>query len=67
MRVPAEVLIVDDVEENRALLSDFVVAFNHTPILAKNGNAAVDQMTSDPPDLVLLDILMPGMDGYEVL
>ncbi len=65
--VPAKILIVDDIEANRNLLSDFAVMLGHVPTLAVDGSSAVDQMTSDAPDLVLLDILMPGMDGYEVL
>lgn len=64
---PAQILIVDDIEENRQLLNDFVVAIGHTAVLAENGLSALAQMRKASPDLVLLDILMPEMDGFEVL
>ena len=63
----AKVLIVDDNEKNGALLNDLVLALGHAPVLAESGLSALLQMRKQPPDLVLLDILMPEMDGYEVL
>ncbi len=67
MEFSARILIVDDIEENRNVLNDFVITLGHVPALAENGRSAVDQMKRGLPDLVLLDILMHGMDGYEVL
>ncbi len=67
MTGPGNVLIVDDDEVNRALLNDLIVALGHNPVLAENGMEALASMEKHPPDLVLLDIIMPGMDGYEVL
>ncbi len=64
---PSTILIVDDVEKNRKLLHGLIVSLGHTPILAENGVSALEQMEKQLPDIVLLDILMPEMDGYEVL
>lgn len=59
------ILLVDDVSTNleilRAILSE-----NHEVLVAASGEQALDLARSRHPDLVLLDILMPGMDGYEV-
>jgi response regulator RpfG family c-di-GMP phosphodiesterase len=63
----SRILIVEDNELNRKLLNDIIIALGHTPILAENGLSALAQMKKQIPDLVLLDILMPEMDGYEVL
>jgi putative two-component system response regulator len=61
------VLTVDDSPENIAVLSSMLKAFYRTKV-ATNGEKAIQLACSDdPPDLVLLDILMPGIDGYEVL
>lgn len=62
-----KVLIVDDIEANRVLLEEQIAGLGHSPILAENGLFALEKMESQPPDLVLLDILMPEIDGYEVL
>ncbi|MFQ5432860.1 MAG: HD domain-containing phosphohydrolase [Nitrospinota bacterium] len=63
----ASILIVDDIEVNRTILKDIIIALGHTPILAENGLSALAQMKKRLPDLVLLDILMPEMDGHEVM
>jgi DNA-binding response OmpR family regulator len=62
-----KILIIDDNEANRNVLHDFVSAIGYTPILAENGFAALNYIQAQLPDLILLDILMPNMDGYEVL
>jgi len=67
MTKPETILIVDDKEVNRNVLRDMMAALEYTPVLAENGFEALSQIHKLPPDLVLLDILMPGMDGYEVL
>jgi len=67
MTTSAKILIVDDQEANRSLLSDFISMLGYTPILAENGLAALKHMNDEPADLVLLDIAMPVMDGYQVL
>lgn len=63
----ATILIVDDQELNRLVLNDLIISIGHVPLLAENGTIALKQMYEHTPDLVLLDILMPEMDGYEVL
>lgn len=63
----ANILIVDDNVKNRNLLKDMIVSFGHFPVLAEDGKEALVKMNEQPPDMVLLDILMPGMNGYEVL
>lgn len=64
---PALVLIVDDNERNRILLETIIgKGTPYEPILAENGAAALARAAERPPDLVLLDVLMPGMNGYEV-
>lgn len=67
MTKPAIILIVDDDVKNREVLNDLVISLGHTPVMAENGFSALDQMENQLTDLVLLDILMPKMDGYEVL
>ena len=64
---PANILIVDDIERNRKVLNKIIVALKHIPLLAEDGLSALAQIEKLAPDLVLLDILMPEMDGYEVL
>src|SRR5574340_1799220 len=60
------ILIVDDAPANLALLSEILHEDYRTRV-ATNGERALQIAWSDsPPDLVLLDVMMPGMDGYEV-
>jgi sigma-B regulation protein RsbU (phosphoserine phosphatase) len=62
------VLIVDDNEDNRFTLAMRLEACGYENIVtAENGREALDKMRSGPVDLVLLDIMMPEMNGYEVL
>lgn len=63
---PARILIVDDTPANLALLVDALQAAGHRPIVATSGEMALDRLAQSPPDLVLLDMRMPGMDGLEV-
>ena len=67
MNPSATILIVDDSEANRILLNDLILSIGHQPLLAENGLSALAQIRTTKPDLGLLDILMPGMDGYGVL
>lgn len=59
------VLIVDDRPERVRLLSELLKE-NYQRMAATNGNEALDIATRKKPDLILLDVMMPGMDGYEV-
>jgi putative two-component system response regulator len=63
---PARVLVVDDEERNRRLLAAMLEADGYATSQAADGAQALDAARADPPDLILLDIMMPGMDGYEV-
>jgi serine phosphatase RsbU (regulator of sigma subunit) len=63
----SRILIVEDNETDRKLLYDMMITLGHKPILAENGLTALSMIKKEPPDLVLLDILMPEMDAYEVL
>lgn len=58
-------LVVDDTKTNRQLLTWILEDSGHQVIEACNGQEAVDCYQKDPPDLVLLDVMMPIMDGYE--
>ncbi len=62
---PATILVVDDIELNRLLISEYVKDTNLNVIQAKNGLEALDILISTPIDLILMDIKMPIMDGYE--
>jgi phosphoserine phosphatase RsbU/P len=65
--VPAHVLIVDDLEVNRDLLARRVKRLGHSHDFADSGRTALERMRATEFDLVLLDITMPEMDGYEAL
>jgi signal transduction histidine kinase/DNA-binding response OmpR family regulator len=62
---PACILIIDDILENRMLLKDFLSQLPFTILEAENGNRAIAVAQSRKIDLVLLDMKMPMMDGYE--
>ncbi len=62
----ADVLVVDDKLENIRFLSDFLSKQNYRVRKAINGQLALTAAQRIPPDLILLDISMPGMGGYEV-
>ncbi|MFQ5613065.1 MAG: adenylate/guanylate cyclase domain-containing protein [Anaerolineae bacterium] len=61
------VLVVDDTEMNRDLLSRQLKRQGHRVTVAENGRQALDLMRRQPFDLVLMDIMMPVMNGYQVL
>lgn len=60
------VLVVDDTELNRRLLETMLNKMGHAVILSGSGMQALEIFAADPPDLVLLDVAMPMMDGFEV-
>jgi two-component system cell cycle response regulator len=64
--VTARVLVVDDIEANRRLLQAKLEAQYYTVMLAENGIEALSMVERSEPDIILLDVMMPGMDGYEV-
>jgi two-component system cell cycle sensor histidine kinase/response regulator CckA len=59
------ILIVDDTPTNLAILFDFLVDAGFTVLIAEDGESAIARAEYAPPDLILLDILMPGIDGFE--
>ena len=60
------VLVVDDVPENLSLLHDALDEAGHTVLVATNVEAALQRARQSLPEVILLDALMPGMDGFEV-
>lgn len=62
----ARILIVDDIEANRRLLQAKLEAQYHTVLLASDGLQALRMARERDPEIILLDVMMPGMDGYEV-
>jgi DNA-binding response OmpR family regulator len=62
----ATVLVVDDDPKIRDLLRLYVEREGHRALLAGDGEAALDLATRSRPDLVLLDVMLPGLDGFEV-
>jgi len=64
---PGHLLVVDDNKVNRLLLSRSLEQQGHSVETAENGRQALEMLRSRPFDLVLLDIQMPEIDGYEVL
>lgn len=64
---PSRILVVDDNASNRDLLSRRLQRQGHTVLQAENGAAALALVEKEPLDLVLLDLMMPGISGYDVL
>ncbi len=62
----AKILVVDDVAMNVKLLADLLVVKGYQVCSATSGPAALAMLAEERPDLVLLDVMMPGMSGYEV-
>lgn len=60
------VLIVDDIETNRLILEEIIQDMGCAPILAESGEEALELAKKNLPELILSDISMPGMDGYEL-
>lgn len=62
----SRILIVDDVEANRFVLRDIMFEMGYQPVLTENGVQALKMLQRIRPQLIILDIAMPEMDGYEV-
>lgn len=60
------ILIVDDVADNLFLLQSFLESEGYAVDVAPSGAIALDKMQASPPDLVLLDVMMPEVNGYEL-
>lgn len=63
----ANILIIDDDPDIRALLRDALIKGGHNADFAESGQVGLDMIGQQMPDLILLDLMMPGMDGYEFL
>lgn len=61
------VLAVDDIPLNLLLVKKMLVRFNFQLETASGGQEALDSIARSKPDLILLDLMMPGIDGYEVI
>lgn len=62
----ARILIIEDNEQNLYLETFILQKNGHEVIQARNGEAGIARAAQELPDLILLDIQLPGMDGYEV-
>src|SRR5690348_16635178 len=60
-------LIVDDNSVNRIMLSRYTTRLGYQSTLVENGRQALEKLLNEPFDLVLLDVQMPEIDGYQVL
>ena len=63
---PAKILIIDDIQDNLELLGELLTLDGFHVEIAMGGEMALKRVQEFRPDLILLDTLMPGMDGYEV-
>src|SRR5438132_1523412 len=63
----SSLLVVDDNSMNRIMLSRYITKLGYRSSLAENGQQALEKLQAEPFDLVLLDVQMPEMDGYQVL
>ena len=61
------VLAVDDIPINLILVQKMLARFNFQMRTAASGQAALDAVAAKKPDLILLDLMMPGIDGFEVI
>jgi len=64
--IKSNILIVDDSPENLDLLMGMLKQKGYKVRPAPNGELAIQAANNEPPDLIILDITMPGMDGYQV-
>jgi len=66
MSTPAKILVVDDTPANVKLLADLLAVKGFGVATAANGEEALVKLAAERPDLVLLDVMMPGLSGYDV-
>lgn len=64
---PPVVLVVDDTPANLTLLRNILEPENYKVLLATSGEKALELLTRVTPDLILLDVMMPGLDGFETI
>ena len=61
----AKILLVEDNEMNRDMLSKRLVKREHTVVTARDGNAGIEMAHSEKPDIILMDLSLPEVDGWE--
>ena len=66
MHTPAKILVVDDTPRNVKLLADLLGVKGYAVVTAGSGPEALEKIAAEPADLVLLDVVMPEMSGYQV-
>ncbi len=62
---PVRILLVDDTPTNLAVLSESIKDQGWTTLFATDGETSIEQAEYAQPDLILLDVMMPGIDGFE--
>ncbi len=65
-RQAKRILVVDDIEDNLSLLQAILMEEGYEVDITKDGKSALAKIEASPPDLLLLDAMMPQMNGYEV-
>jgi PAS domain S-box-containing protein len=65
VRQNSTILIVDDNPHNLGVIVDYLETENYTVLIARDGESALEKVRYGQPDLILLDIMMPGIDGFE--
>jgi len=60
-----KILLVEDNEMNRDCLSRLLARRGYDVVCAEDGETAIDLAKAEPPDLILMDISLPGLDGYQ--
>ncbi|HET7731102.1 MAG TPA: response regulator, partial [Usitatibacter sp.] len=66
MSAPARILVVDDAPANVKLLDQVLRVSGYEVVTAASGREGLEKLAASKPDLVLLDVVMPEMSGYEV-
>jgi diguanylate cyclase (GGDEF)-like protein len=66
MEAPGSILVVDDRESNRHLMKELLESAGHRVVCAGSGAEGIELAISAKPDVIILDVKMPGMDGFEV-
>ncbi len=63
----AKILVADDDADVRQIVSYALVEAGHEVAVAKDGDETATRLAGDPPDLLVLDLMLPGLDGYDIL
>ncbi len=63
----AKVLVVDDSKVQKITMQEYLVAMGHQVVEASNGNEGVEMAEKERPDLILMDIIMPDLNGFQAV